>query len=300
MLEFQEITLEHKTLFDRYIHLHTPDTSELTFTNFFMWKDVYRFRFTILADLLCVIAQPEEKEPYAFCPIGDLRSDNIHEAIEALKTFFAAQGSKLVFRRVSERELSFLRQYAAEEADIVPDRDNSDYVYSYSALVSLKGKKYDGKRNHINKFKKLYQFEYVPLEEEHIEECYEVLGVWCRERSCEHHKDLYCEKLANAEAIKNFKALGCTGALVRVDGKAEAFTLGEQLNDNTVVIHIEKANSKINGLFTFINQQFLEHAWQGMEFVNREQDLGIEGLRKAKESYHPVHMVQKYCLTCKM
>jgi hypothetical protein len=163
----------------------------------------------------------------------------------------------------------------------------------------LKGKKYDGKRNHINKFKKLYEYEYIPLKEEHLDECCRITEAWCSERSCDEHKGLYCEKLANFELIKNFRALGCKGALIKVNGRFEAFTIGEMLNSDTAVIHIEKANGSINGLYTYINQQFCLNQWHDAKYINREQDLGSEGLRKAKLSYKPVNFIDKYSIQCK-
>jgi hypothetical protein len=93
--------------------------------------------------------------------------------------------------------------------------------------------------------------------------------------------------------LDNFETLGVTGGCIEIDGKIEALTLGELLNPETVVIHIEKANATFHGLYQMMNQQFLEHEWQHIKYVNREQDLGIEGLRKAKESYYPHHMVEK-------
>jgi uncharacterized protein len=127
-----------------------------------------------------------------------------------------------------------------------------------------------------------------------LEACKAIMKVWCSERSCEHHKDLYCEKIANMEVLDNIEKLGCIGALIKVDGKFRAFTVGEMLNDDTAVIHIEKADSKVNGLYTLINQQFCEHEWSEAMYINREQDLGVEGLRKAKNSYNPIKLVKKF------
>ena len=104
--------------------------------------------------------------------------------------------------------------------------------------------------------------------------------------------------IANNELLKYYKELGCRGILVRVDGKAEGFTVGEYLNENMAVVHIEKASGSIHGLYTFLNQKFCELHWNEVEFVNREQDLGIEGLRRAKLSYHPAKMINKFIVDC--
>jgi hypothetical protein len=107
---------------------------------------------------------------------------------------------------------------------------------------------------------------------------------------------LFNESISIKEALTHFERLRVKGGAILIDGKIEAFTLGEPLNPNTVVIHIEKANSAYEGLYTLINQAFLENEWPEYTYVNREQDLGEEGLRKSKESYFPHHMINKYAI----
>lgn len=291
----KEITIEDKEIFDSYFRLAQPEVSEMTFTNLFMWRNFYNIRYTVLDDLLCIMSFPGKGQPFAFMPLGKTNRDNLKNAVGVLKKYFTDNGKILTLKRVRERDAELLKPFSAREG-IVYDRDNSDYLYMTKNLIELTGKKYHGKRNHINKFLKLYEYEYVTIQSESISECKRIMDLWCSERSCEDHKDQYCEKIANNEALNNFGSLGCKGALIKVNGRFEAFTAGELLNDDTVVIHIEKANSKIEGLYTFINQQFLLHEWSGTTHVNREQDLGIEGLRKAKLSYNPAGFVNKYII----
>ncbi|MCX7923635.1 MAG: phosphatidylglycerol lysyltransferase domain-containing protein [Clostridia bacterium] len=301
MLDFAEINIGDKALFDRYLKCHNPQVSELTFTNLFMWRNYYRCRYIIINDFLCVIAVPEGKEPFSFMPLGVMDNERLEDTVHKLKEYFTKKGWQLRFSRIAEGVLGYFRTLTNSEDDIALDRDNSDYIYLTGDMTNLSGKKYDGKRNHINNFKKLYEFEYVPMNDNHIEDCRSIMEGWCSERSCEDHKALYCEKLANYEALDNFLQLSYKGALIKVNGRFEAFTIGEMLNSDTAVIHIEKANSKIKGLYTFINQQFCSNEWEqaGALYINREQDLGIEGLRKAKMSYHPVKLVDKYSVVIK-
>lgn len=293
-MEFSEITLGSKAEFDHYISLHNPQISELTFTNFFAWRYFYRFRYSVISGLLCVIAVPCRGEPFAMMPLGDVNEENLSAAYSKLKKYFGKMGWRLVFRKITAGEIEFFRKRIASEASIVYDRDNSDYLYKTDDLICLRGKKYDGKRNHINKFKKLYTYEYVPLECSLLDECARIMEQWCLEKNCECRNGKYCERKANLELLNDFKTLGCNGALIKVDGVYEAFTAGEMLNENTAVIHIEKARSSIKGLYTFINQQFAEKEWSETTYINREQDLGLEGMRKAKLSYHPVRLIDKY------
>ncbi len=122
---------------------------------------------------------------------------------------------------------------------------------------------------------------------------------WCEMRDCEESSDLFEEDRAVYEALTHFDELDYTGGAIVIESKVEAFSLGEPLNPTTAVIHIEKANPAISGLYAAINQRFCQGAWSGMTYINREQDLGVEGLRKAKQSYHPHHMVKKYLVTPK-
>jgi uncharacterized protein len=295
MIEFSEVTINDKALFDKYLRSYNRQVSEMTFTNFFMWRNFYRFRYSEICGLMCVISLQEGKAPFCFTPFGEMNREAFIGAVSELREYFQSNNWELRFERVDESQASYFMEYLNISEDrIIFDENNSDYVYNAENLILLKGKKYDGKRNHINKFKKSYNYEYIPLSDGYFNECNEIMESWCAERNCEEHSDFYCEKLANLELLKNFTKLDCKGALIRVNDKFEAFTVGEKLNENTAVIHIEKANGSINGLYTFINQQFCEREWSGCEFVNREQDLGIEGLRKAKLSYHPAKMITKY------
>lgn len=299
MLDFAEITINDKTRFDSFLKLHKPQISELTFTNLYMWRNFYNLRYTEINGLLCIVSVPARGTPFAFMPIGKMNADTFAEIAFSLKSYFTKNGWQMEFKRVDESELSFFNELIVTKEDMRFDPNNSDYVYLAHDLVSLKGKKYDGKRNHINRFKKEHEFEYVSINENHIDACKSIMKVWCDERSCEHHKDLYCEKIANVELLDNYEKLGCKGALIKVDGKFRSFTVGEMLNDETAVIHIEKADGKINGLYTLTNQQFCEHEWSETRYVNREQDLGVEGLRRAKLSYNPVSMIKKYSIPIK-
>ena len=293
-MDFTEITLRNKEEFDLYINRHHPQISELTFTNLFIWRYFYKFRYAIIAGLLCVISAPCKGEPFAMMPIGNVNEDNFAEAYASLKEYFIKRGWRLVFRKITGDELAYFRSRIASEASIVYDRDNCDYLYYTADLINLRGKKYDGKRNHINKFKRLHEYEYVPLGCPLLDECCRIMEQWCKDNDCNCKEGDYCERYANLELLHNFKALGCKGALIRVDGVFEAFTVGEMLSGDTAVIHIEKAKSTIDGLYTIINQQFAENEWSGSTCINREQDLGKEGMRKAKLSYQPIKLIDKF------
>jgi len=150
------------------------------------------------------------------------------------------------------------------------------------------------KRRHIERFTRKFGVEYRRITPELVPACQELQDLWCDEKHCDLHSSLRAEARAVKEVLAGLDDLGVIGGAILVRDRVQAFSLGEPLNGNTVVIHIEKASPDLHGAFQVINRQFLLSEWSGFEFVNREQDVGEPGLRKAKESYHPVRMVEKY------
>jgi hypothetical protein len=194
--------------------------------------------------------------------------------------------------RADERIISEIEDMKG--ISIVPTRDHFDYVYLRDDLVKLAGNKYRSKRNHINQLLRTYSYQYTELAPDHIEDCIELQEKWCILRRCEDDLDLLGEWDAVKEILKYYTNLEVQGAVITIENKVVAFTIGQMLNDNTAVVHIEKADPEIPGLYPVINQQFCENKWHNVRYINREQDLGIPGLREAKLSYYPDHMVKKF------
>ncbi len=279
---YKSVSLDDKALFEKFFHDHPASTSELTFTNFFIWRDCDRSKAAVINGNICVYAEPENEPPYFFEPLG---SSKMEETIDACAKKIPR------FSRVSE---GFAKKYFADAKRfrIELDRNNADYVYNTSDLINLKGKKYDGKRNKIRKFLKNNIPIYQPLTEELVPDCLILLDKWAQER-----KGGICFDAPIKEALKNLKVLGLTAAAVRINGRIGAFTVGERLNQDTAIIYIEVADPEIDGLSQYINQQFCRNEWADTLFINREADLGDAGLRRAKLSYHPAQMANKYTVT---
>jgi hypothetical protein len=180
---------------------------------------------------------------------------------------------------------------------IEPQREHFDYVYAASDLIALSGRKYHAKKNHINKFRSSFDFAYAAMSAAHIPGCLAFQDTWCDCNRCRDDMNLMHEWEAVRDALGAFEELQVQGGVILVNGRIEAFAIGELLNPHTAVVHIEKANAQLPGLYSLINQQFCEHAWSGVALINREQDLGDEGLRQAKLSYHPQKLEPKYRIT---
>jgi len=289
---FEAISLQHQILIEDFMRRNPPETSEMTFTNLFIWRHYYQFQVTLHQGFLTLLAQPPGTTPFFFPPLG--KGDLQSWAFDCL-TYLRDQGFPPRIARIPEsvfKEISNLPGLTS-----VLDRDNSDYVYRTQNLILLSGNKYHTLKNHINRFNKKYAWEYFPLTTDLVGECLDLQEEWCRLRQCLESPSLLSEEQAIIEAIKHKDFLNYRGGVIRVLGKVEAFTFGELLNPETVVIHIEKANPELPGLYSLIQQQFLEQEWSPIPYVNREQDLGIEGLRRAKLSYHPEFMINKYMVT---
>ncbi len=286
---YKELEFDDRDVVDAHLRADPPLTSELTFTNLFMWRRCYRTLWREEAGCLLLVMSPEGEEPFGLPPVG--AGDKL-AAATALCADLAEAGQAPALKRVGgdlARALADSGDFAVEL-----DRDNSDYVYLQEELANLPGRRFHKKKNHFNKFVKSFPYEYRALEPGLVGQVLDMQEAWCALRECHLHQSLASEDRAVYEALDHFGRLDYVGGVILIEGKVEAFSLGEALNADTAVIHIEKGNPEFNGIYAAINRLFAQNAWAEMTYLNREQDLGVAGLRKAKESYQPDHMVDKY------
>jgi uncharacterized protein len=292
--DFRPLQLEDREPMHDMLWNYTPGISEMTFTNLFIWRGHYGFQWAIYKDWLLVIAREGVNGTYAFQPIGpSSRKEAVLVLLEWLRDERKIENPRI--ERADEKcivELTGIQNLAIESM-----RDHFDYVYRRDDLVKLAGSKYRSKRNHINQLLRFYTFEYDLLQEKHIDDCLSLQEKWCQMNRCEDDLDLLSEDGAIREILTHYNDLQVQGAVIVIGGRVGAFTAGERLNNDTVVIHIEKADPDIPGLYPLINQEFCKNISDDAIFINREQDLGIDGLRKAKLSYYPDHFVEKYRIT---
>jgi len=295
LIQFREIKLSDKPIFDMVFRQNKFEACECTFTNMFMWRNAFNIQWTMVGDFLCIKAG-RDGDIIMLPPYGPAGAD-IRPAVDAMLDYFAQHKLPFILKGVTQRDVDALNAAYPGLFNITTDRDNWDYVYNAADLISLKGRKYHSKKNHVNSFRKRYKYEYVPLTPALAESCIEFTYEWCRQRSCDQDPLMICERDAVIEALSHMAVLDFVGGVILIDGKVEAFTFGEPLNPEMAVIHVEKANPAYNGIYAVINQEFCQHNWQNMKYINREEDTGSEGLRKAKLSYHPVKMIEKFTIT---
>lgn len=287
--DYKPIEIHDKDIFREYLLQDPQNTSELTFTNLYMWRHKYKTRWRLFENCLLIIFEEKKDGFSGLPPIG--RGDK-KTALNRLAEDLEENSSSSCITRVSEELVNSFVD--SNEYEVILDRDNSDYIYLAQSLINLSGRKYHRKKNHLNRFIKNHEFRYLPLDNELVECFLDMQDNWCRMRECVEKPDLLSEDYAIHEVLTRFDDLDYRGGAIVIKDRVEAFSLGEVLNKDMAVVHIEKANPDIPGLYTAINQMFCKQAWEDIKYINREQDLGIEGLRKAKESYYPDHLVNKY------
>lgn len=259
-----------------------------------MWRKPYEVRLCEQDDVLYMTCQ-WEGVLYALQPY--CAPEKWGQAVDTLKAYFAGQGQTLFFTGIEKRFADFLAGLGEGVFDIKADRDNFDYVYLADKLITLSGRKLHSKKNHLNAFRKLYpEAEYLSITPELLPACREELEKWyaAHMEAMPESRFIPWERDAILELFADWDYFQLKGGAIRLDGRIIAFTFGEQLNTDSVVVHVEKADPNIRGAYPAINQGFVEHEWSGMTYINREEDMGQEGLRKAKESYKPEKLIEKY------
>lgn len=290
-MNFKPITLEDKEWVTKYLKESAYEGCEFSFSTMLMWRDVYRTEVADLGDVLAYRGgSGKNRYVYAF-PAG--KGDK-KEAIKKLMAFAKETGHRFVLRGFTKEWAEWLEEQFPEMFEIVACRDEWDYVYSVEKLSNLSGSKYHGKRNHIARFKDGGEWNYEKLTAGNVEECRAMSDEWYHAQLEIGNISVLKEKPVLNFALDHMEYLGLKGGVLYRDGKVVAFTIGESMSEELFHVHIEKAFSDIQGAYPMINQQFVLHEMQEHKYVNREEDDGIEGLRRAKESYYPEKMVEKY------
>ncbi len=294
-MNFKKLSLEDKELFHKYTSPYTFLSCEYSFTTLYIWKDACNVEYTIYKDAL-IIKKRDFKGKYHFMqPLG-YKKENLKEIIEVLIKYKEENNIRYLFKDLEENFIEEIKGLFPniDGFGIKEDRDNFDYLYEANRLMSLSGKKLHGKKNHYNSFVKSWEYEVVEIKGEKV-----IKDVIKKAQELYEEKEdedcmLYYELQAIKDIAYNINELSLKGIAVYVNEKLEAFSIGEKLNEDLAVIHIEKGNKDINGIYSFINKTFIDRCFNDVKIINREQDLGVEGLRKAKMSYYPLKLEKKF------
>ena len=290
MIEFKSVGVGDRKIFEQFYPYRYHRNAESSFGNLCAYSFLYSGEYAIVDNCLVTrVHYPTPKEVSYHYPFGFGDCERVLDLL-----IEDARENNLPMSMVCRKE--DLAQRHRELFEFEAKRDFFDYLYLREDLQYLKGRKYQAKRNHINKFSSLYNWTFSPLRTEDMEECMCLEELWLQDAVLKNpnaETDYQNEKRIIRFLIENMEDLGVVAAAVRVEGKIVAFSLGSSINNDTFDVHIEKADRNFEGAFAIINQQMAEHLPQNFKYINREEDLGLEGLRKAKLSYHPYMLIEK-------
>lgn len=291
MIDFQPLALEQKERYEKYLHAGGERGCEYSFVNLYLWG---RQKATVLGDNLVLFSQFNRKSVYLF-PVG---TGDKKPALDAIIEDAKKRGIPCRLVGLTQDDCALLESLYPGQLRYHFDRDSFDYIYDIDDLADLKGRKFQKKRNHLNRFREQnpgYRLE--PITEENLPEVEALVNRWYELRLQENpHGDYHMERAALKKALEQREALGLEGLLLRTGDGVVAMTMGSRLREDTFDIHFEKALDVADGAYAAINNGFaayLREKYPEVRYLNREDDLGLEGLRKAKLSYCPHHMVEK-------
>ena len=291
MLNFMSLKPAEKDLYDRFL-LHCGERGcEYNFANLFLWG---RQKATFHEGNLAFFCQFNRKSVYLF-PLGE----NLKPTLDAIISDSRKRGIPCRLTSLTASDRALVEQWYPGQFYFQPDRDSFDYIYSIEALAELKGKKLQRKRNHCNRFSLLHHgCTAEPITDENTPQVLQMLDSWYAQRqAADPTASFYLEQTAIKRALQYRQALGMEGLVLLNKGQIIAMTLGSPLSENTFDVHFEKAIEGYDGAYSVINREFAQYLrdkYPLLQWLNREDDLGIEGLRKAKLSYCPDRLIEKW------
>lgn len=286
MLKFKNVEIEDIDIYKEFMKNKKEFSCENSFVNLLVWQSAYSNMMAVSDGQLFIKSGTAEKETFRL-PVGQDLEKGIKKLVEyndnKMPSFWLQEGERL-----SEFQEKYSQQYIFRES-----RDAADYIYLQSDLANLSGKKYHSKRNHINAFSKKHNWHYEEITQSNIEKVRLCAEKWYKENADKEDSFLLCEKKGIGTMLDNMERLSLKGGAIIVDSNVVAFTLGSAINDTVFDIHIEKALKDFAEAYTVINREFAA-SLSDYKYINREDDMGLEGLRKAKLSYKPEMILKKY------
>ncbi|NLM77544.1 MAG: DUF2156 domain-containing protein [Ruminococcaceae bacterium] len=282
-----------------YSRCHALSRSEISdhcLNSRIAWNAGFYYQKLVLEDCFCLVSNGGVfTTPHMTWPLGPLTAEKLERILETVWPVFASRSWPLRLMYIDESALPLLKAQPLFSSSISYNADFSDYLYDAEMMRSLNGKVMRRKRNHFNKFIRSFpDYEYHPISPGDQAEALELVQTWCVEKGVDCMNLYESDFRAVRQLLQHFPDLEIRGGSIRISGRLVAFSLGSLLHGDTAVIHFEKADDAYDGLYTAINKLVLDHAYPEAAWVNREEDMGIPGLRKAKESYAPVRLIHKY------
>ena len=293
MLEFHPLTLEDRNWCDEIIRAENSRSADFGFGNIYMWDKRYKQLVTRFGDRMLVKLKYEDLPFFAF-PIG---TGPLAPVVKELYEFAKMRGYPLRISGITEENKALMEAEFPNCFICCEDEAYFDYIYRTESLATLAGKKLHGKKNHCNRFEAENSWDFVPLTRELIPGCAEMLSQWTEENAERLHDGIADEHEAIMRGFENFGELGLDGGVLRIDGRIVGFTVGEKICSDTADVHFEKAFTEINGAYPMVAREYARLVMRErpeIVYLNREDDMGQESMRRAKESFQPEYKLKKY------
>lgn len=292
MLDFYSIAIEDKDWITEALKYSDFQGCEYSFANNLAWCRAGNSKIARFQNFYIICAFGNNDSPPLFTfPSGN---GDYKALLDEMEKTANSLNQPLIIRGVTDKTMKILNETVPDKFYYKEETDDSDYIYNTSDLVTFSGKKYHKKRNHLVQFRRNYNALFSEMTESDFNDCIELSVSLYHDKDGYNDRSQIMEQYAINVFFNNFYKLGLNGGVLRIDGKLIAFSIGEKLNSNTFVTHIEKADTKYHGAYTAIVQEFTSNIARDYQYINREEDLGIEGLRKSKQSYYPAYMLKKY------
>lgn len=293
MINLHPVTLDDKRWIDPLVWAEGSSSADFNFGNIYLWDNAFR---QLVGEIggRCIVMPCYEELPFFAFPVG---SGKLAPVLHELEAYAREKGFPFVLRGVTKEHLPLVQSLYPDRCTVESERALWDYIYSAEKLATLSGKHLHSKRNHINRFETENDWSFAPLVPADFPACMELLDRWLSENPEDVDAGAGDEYTAIRRAFADYEALGMRGGILRVGDRPVAFTMGEPVCEHTFVVHFEKAFANVNGAYPMVNREFvrmIREEFPAVQWINREDDMGLDSLRQAKESYHPDHMVEKY------
>lgn len=284
--DFKKISIDDKPVFDKHYTRFPPDHSGELFTTMVSWGEYVEYRYTSIENSIIILSKDTDGVVLHH-PSGKFNQDLLKQVITLAKR------ENIIFGFIKKTEKNLL-SISFPSLTFAENRDFFDYVYRASDLAELSGTKYGKIRNRLNKFTKNFAYTIEEISEKNMDEVAEFLKRWCLWKDCGSDELLENERKAIIFSMSHFFALGLMGLALRINGAIQAIAVYEKMNTDTVVVHFEKGSPDFDGIYKAINMETAQKVRHLVPYIDREEDLGISGLRQAKLSYHPDHFIEIY------
>ena len=285
MDDFKQIDLKDKPIFDKHYQHFPPSHSGELFTTMISWQEYVEYRYALIENSIIILSKTRDNERTIHPPSGISNLDLIKQVINlAIK-------ENMLLGFIKKTDKNLLSKHFAS-LTFIEDRDFFDYVYRASELAELPGTKYAKIRNRLNKFTKNFTYITEEISEKNMDTVNEFLKRWCLWKDCGSDELLENERKAIMYSMSHFVELGLNGLALRINGIIQAIAVYEKMNADTMVVHFEKGSPDFDGIYKAINMEIARRVQHFVPYINREEDLGIPGLRQAKLSYQPDHFIE--------